>query len=97
MIMVGICQWQNPTIDEDDEELQLFNQLTQFNWSLVYFQLFIHLTNEDELFNQLTQFNWSQVYFQLFNHLTNEDEDEDDDSYVVMKFIQSWSLVKKYI
>ena len=22
MIMVGICQWQNPTIDEDDEELQ---------------------------------------------------------------------------
>ena len=31
MIMVGICQWQNPTIDEDDEELQLFNHLTQFN------------------------------------------------------------------
>ena len=31
MIMVGICQWQNPTIDEDDEELQLFNHLTRFN------------------------------------------------------------------
>ena len=31
MIMLGICQWQNPTIDEDDEELQLFNHLTLFN------------------------------------------------------------------
>ena len=39
MIMVGICQWQNPTIDEDDEELQLFDQLTQFNWSQVYFAI----------------------------------------------------------
>ena len=55
MIMVGICQWQNPTIDEDDEELQLFNQLIQFNWSQVYFQIF----------NHLTQFNWSQVYFAI--------------------------------
>ena len=36
MMMVGICQWQNPTIDEDDEKLQLF-YLTQFNWSQVYF------------------------------------------------------------
>ena len=55
MIMVGICQWQNPTIDKDDEELQLCNQSTQFNWSQVYFQLF----------NHLTQFNWSQVYFAI--------------------------------
>ena len=55
MIMVGICQWQNPTIDKDDEELQLFNQLTQFNWSQVYFQLF----------NHSSQFNWSQVYFAI--------------------------------
>ena len=48
MIMVGICQWQNPTIDEDDEELQLFNQLTQFNLSQVYFQLFREGEEDDE-------------------------------------------------
>ena len=39
MIMVGICQRRNPTIDEDDEKLQLANYLTQFNWSQEYFAI----------------------------------------------------------
>jgi hypothetical protein len=38
--MMMMMAYRHPTIDEDDEELQLFNHLTQFNWSQVYFAMY---------------------------------------------------------
>ena len=76
MIMVGICQWQNPTIDEDDEELQLFNHLTQFNWPQVYFAInrsvWINLGRKYVCSTQLTVLTFHKLSFDISEVIVTE-------------------------
>ena len=76
MIMVGICQWQNPTIDEDDEELQLFNHLTQFNWPQVYFAInrsvWINLGRKYVFSTQLTVLTFHKLSFDISEVIVTE-------------------------
>ena len=76
MIMVGICQWQNPTIDEDDEELQLFNHSTQFNWSQVYFAInrsvWVNLGRKYVCLTQLTVLTFHKLSFDISEVIVTE-------------------------
>ena len=76
MIMVGICQWQNPTIDEDDEELQLFNHLTQFNWSQVYSAInrsvWVNLGRKYVCSTQLTVLTFHKLSFDISEVIVTE-------------------------